>query len=217
MSSSNIHDQLPSEELTSSRRVASRLGLLGILDVAVTFTYLMINGLLDGGAQGWDVWMMIFQVLHMWSWALALSAPAVTDAGSLTYLGMTFATYVLAWILDFAGILTRVILVQTGFLDWTTFEIVVIVLVVIYNLVDAFALLFVAQDLSPLVQHRRKVQVALHEIGRRSKQPVLDLYDQLRRVPEVLRFSREQHRQLVILQARERAFCSSEVCADGSL
>lgn len=200
MSSSNVHDQLPSEELRRSRRLSAFLGVVGIVDAAVTFTYGMINGLLDGGATGWDCWVLIFQVLHMWSWAMALSGPAISDAGSVTYLGMTFAVYVLATVLDMAGVVTRVGLVQTGLLSWNTFEIVCLCLTILLVIVDAGALLFVSMLSAPVVAHRRKLQVALGEIGRRSRQPIVDLYDQLRRVPETLRFSREQHRQLVLLQ-----------------
>jgi len=36
--------------------------IVGIADAAVFFTYLMINGFLEGGASGVDIYMIIFQV-----------------------------------------------------------------------------------------------------------------------------------------------------------
>ncbi len=158
-------------------------------------------------------------MLHLWTWGAAVSSAATAAAGAATYAGMTFALYVVATLLDFSGILTRTLLINVGSLPfggsltWDTLEIVSVSLTMLLLFVDVGALLVLSMLLSAMNQHRLKVRLAVEEMGRRNKRPVLDLYDQMRRVPELLRFSREQHRQLVIIQvcARVRAHVS---CSD---
>jgi len=145
--------------------------------------------------------------MHVWTWGAAVSAAAITGAGAATYCGMIFAMYVVAALLDFAGVLTRTLLINIGSfpfggsITWNTFEIVNVLLTGALILVDVAGLLALTMVLGSMNQHRRKVMLAVDEMGRRSKRPVINLYDQMRRVPELLRFSREQHRQLVVIQA----------------
>lgn len=161
---------------------------------------------LQGGASGTDIYMIIFQVMHLWTWGAAVSAAAINGAGAATYSGMIFAMYVVAALLDFSGVLTRTLLINVGSLPfggsltWNTFEIVNVLLTGALILVDVAGLLALSMMLGSMNQHKRKVMLAIDEMGRRSKRPVINLYDQMRRVPELLRFSREQHRQLIIAQ-----------------
>ncbi len=44
---SNLYDQLPSEELRRGQRLSAVLVIIGMVDAAVFFSYLMVNGFLN--------------------------------------------------------------------------------------------------------------------------------------------------------------------------
>lgn len=196
---SALFDQFPSESLRSLRNSSRAAAIVGVVDLAVTITYILVNVYVEGGATGWDIYLMIFQVFHVWSWVCAASMPpAAAEAGASSFVRMTFVVYVVAFIVDVVGLVLRFFLGLYGILSFGLLEKVCLGLVVGFVAIDIIVIILVSMAAGVIDAQQRSIRLILEQVGRENN--MINAWDQWRKVPDALRFGREQQRMLGLLQ-----------------
>lgn len=193
---SNLFDKFASDHLRRCRRLANVATAAGAVDLGLTVGYLLTNVLL--GATSWDIYLLIFQTFHLVNWVAAFSLPAAVDGGAAAFVRMTFLMFTLQWVLDFAAVITRMMLGLYGVTDWGLLQKVNLGLVCAFLLAGMIAGVLCSMVSGTMNQQVLSIRAALDQLG--SENNTADAYDQWRRVPEALRFAREQHRSLGMFQ-----------------